>query len=140
MKKNRVVVVGSGRLGSNIATELSQLGQDVLIIDKKASSFRQLGDSFSGYDVVGDATDLSILEIDTFIEETNEVIIATDNDNVNLFIAHICYYIYHVPHVYVRFSDTDKGKLIENTTIQAIYPFILSFDDFMRKRKSGDLT
>jgi len=136
MKRNKTVVIGSGRLGANIAAKLSDLGNDVLIIDKDGSSFRKLSETFSGY-VVGDATDLGILENEAFIKEAKEVIITTDSDNVNLFIAHICFFIYDVPNIYVRFSDTDKGKLIEHTTIRAIYPFILSIEDFMEKRVGG---
>jgi trk system potassium uptake protein TrkA len=139
MKKNKTLVIGSGRLGASIAGKLSDLGNDVLIMDKDGSSFRKLDDTYSGYDVVGDATDLSVLENEALIHEANEVIITTDSDNVNLFIAHVCFYIYDVPHIYVRFSDTDKGKLIENTTIQGIYPFTLSIEDFMEKRKESQV-
>lgn len=135
MKRNKSLVIGSGRLGASIATTLSDLGDDVLIIDKDGSSFRKLSDAYSGYDVVGDATDLFILENEAYINEAKEVIITTDSDNVNLFIAHLCFYIFDVPHIYVRFSDNDKGILIENTTIKTIYPFILSVEDFFRKRQ-----
>lgn len=134
MKRNKSLVIGSGRLGASIATMLSDLGDDVLIIDKDGSSFRKLSDTFSGYDVVGDATDLSVLENEALIYEAKEVVIVTDSDNVNLFIAHLCFYLYDVPHIYVRFSDNDKGKLVEHTTIQTIYPFILSIEDFQAKR------
>lgn len=137
MKKNKSVVIGSGRLGASIAAMLSNAGNDVLIIDKDGSSFRKLSDTYSGYDVIGDATDLSILENEALIKEAKEVIITTDSDNVNLFIAHLCFYLYDVPNIYARFSDTDKGKLIESTTIKAIYPFILSIDEFMTMRKES---
>jgi trk system potassium uptake protein len=135
MKKNKSVVIGSGRLGASIAAMLSNAGNDVLIIDKDGSSFRKLSDTYSGYDVIGDATDLSILENEALIKEAKEVIITTDSDNINLFIAHLCFYLYDVPNIYARFSDNDKGKLIVNTTIKAIYPFILSIDEFMTMRK-----
>ena len=135
MKKNKSVVIGSGRLGASIAAMLSNAGNDVLIIDKDGSSFRKLSDTYSGYDVIGDATDLSILENEALIKEAKEVIITTDSDNINLFIAHLCFYLYDVPNIYARFSDNDKGKLIVNTTIKAIYPFILSIDEFMTMRE-----
>lgn len=137
MKKNKSVIIGSGRLGASIAAMLSDAGNDVVIIDKDDTSFRKLADTFGGYDVIGDATDLSILENEALIKEAKEVIITTDSDNVNLFIAHLCFYIIDVPHIYVRLSDTEKGKLIKNTTIQAIYPFILSIDEFMNMRKEN---
>lgn len=137
MKKNKSVVIGSGRLGASIAAMLSNSGNDVLIIDKDDSSFRKLADTFSGYDIIGDATDLSILENEALIKEAKEVIITTDSDNVNLFIAHLCFNIIDVPNIYVRLSDIDKGRLIENTTIKAIYPFVLSIDEFMKMREES---
>ncbi|MCF7924760.1 MAG: NAD-binding protein [Candidatus Izimaplasma sp.] len=136
--KNKILVVGSGRLGASIAGKLSTNGNDVVIIDKNSNSFRKLSDEFGGYDVVGDATDLYVLEAEALIKDINEVIITTDSDNVNLFIAHICFYIYNVPHIYVRLNDIDKGILIEDTSIKPIYPFSLSFDDYMQKRSERD--
>ncbi len=138
MKRNKIIVIGSGRLGANIATTLSLLDEDVLILDKNETSFRKLSDEFSGYDVVGDATDLNVLENDAFIREAKEVVIVTNNDNINLFIALICFHVYDVPFIYARFSDTDKGRLVVNTTIHPIYPFTLSLEDYLSKRKKGD--
>lgn len=135
--KNKVLIVGSGRLGASIAGKLSAKGLDVVIVDKDATSFRKLDEEFGGYDIVGDATDLFILENEVLIHEVNEVIITTDSDNVNLFIAHICFYVYDVPHIYVRLNDNDKGILLNNTTIKPIYPFSLSFEDYMNKRNEN---
>lgn len=139
MKKNRnkILIIGSGRLGASIAGKLSAAGLDVVIIDKDVSSFRKLDDEFGGYDIVGDATDLFVLENEVIINEVNEVIITTNSDNVNLFIAHICFYIYDVPHIYVRLNDNDKGILLKNTTIKPIYPFSLSFEEYMKKRSEN---
>ncbi|MCD4826969.1 MAG: NAD-binding protein [Acholeplasmataceae bacterium] len=130
MKRNKFVVIGSGRLGSNIATSMSELGEDVIIIDAVDDSFRKLQESFSGYQVVGDATDLTILE-NSYIKHAKTVVITTDSDNVNIYLAHICFYVYNVPKIFVRLSDTDKGKLLEGTSIKAIYPFNLSYSEFM---------
>lgn len=130
MKRNKFIVIGSGRLGSNIATSMSELGEDVIIIDAQDDSFRKLQESFSGYQVVGDATDLTILE-NSYIKHAKTVVITTDSDNVNIYLAHICFYVYNVPKIFVRLSDTDKGKLLEGTTIKAIYPFNLSYSEFM---------
>ncbi len=129
MKRNKFVVIGSGRLGSNIATKMSEKGEDVIIIDATDDSFRKLQESFSGYQVVGDATDLSVLT-NAFIKQAKTAVITTDQDNVNIFLAHVCYYVYNVPKIFVRISDNDKGKLLEGTNIKAIYPFTLSLTEF----------
>lgn len=138
MKRNKFIVIGSGRLGSNIATQMSEMGEDVIIIDATDDSFRKLQESFSGYQVVGDATDLSILE-NSYIKHAKAVVITTDSDNVNIFLSHICYYIYNVPNIFVRLADTDKGKLLEGTSIKAIYPFTLSLTEFMSLYEEEEL-
>lgn len=130
MKKNKFIVIGAGTLGSHIAATMSKSGHDVIVIDITEDSFRRLDESFSGYNVVGDATDLSVLESSN-IKEAKSVVLTTDDDNVNIYLAHVCFYIYNVPKVFVRLSDTDKGKLLEGTTIKAIYPFHLSFNEFI---------
>ncbi len=137
MKKDKILVIGCGRLGASIATKLSDLGFDVVMLDKSDDSFRKLDDNFGGYTVVGDATDQFVLESDDLIHEVKEVIITTDSDNINLFISHLCFFVYDIPKIYVRFSDTSKAKLIEHTTIEAIYPFILSLEDFLKKRNGS---
>jgi len=137
MKRNKFIVIGSGRLGSSIAAKMSELGEDVLIVDSNDDSFRKLNETFSGYEVVGDATELMVLE-NAYIKQAKTVVITTNNDNINLFLSHVCYYIYDVPEIYVRLSDTDKGRLIEGTTIKAIFPFNLSLEEFMRLTKEEE--
>ncbi|MDY0338375.1 MAG: NAD-binding protein [Acholeplasmataceae bacterium] len=134
MKRNKFIVIGSGRLGGNIATKMSEAGEDVIVIDATEDSFRKLQESFSGYQVVGDATDMTVLE-NAYIKQAKTVVLTTDSDNVNIFLAHVCYYIYNVPNIFVRLEDTDKGKLLEGTAIQAIYPFKLSFNEFIELSK-----
>lgn len=133
--KNKIIVIGAGKLGASIAKELSNRNEDVLVIDLNEVAFNKL-DDFSGFTITGDATDLNVLE-KYGVKDAKIIIITTDDDNVNLFLSHVCFYIYDVPQIHVRLSDSDKGKLIENTTIKAIYPFNLSLDYFFKAKESG---
>ncbi|MFP4177427.1 MAG: potassium channel family protein [Acholeplasmataceae bacterium] len=138
MKRNKLVVIGSGRLGATIAAKMSEKGEDVIIVDLRQDSFRKLRDTFSGYQVIGDATDIAVLE-DAFIKEAETVVIATNYDNVNIFIAHVCSKILNVPRIVVRLSDADKGELLEGDDIQIIYPFNLSLNAFIQlNERSGE--
>ena len=130
--KNKIVVLGCGRLGSSIANNASARGENVIVVDTISSSFERLEDSFSGYKIVGDATDPSFLENEAYIKTAREVAITTGDDNVNLFLAHLCATIYGVPSVYVRFDDPDKSALIAGMpSVRAIYPFELSINKFL---------
>jgi len=129
--RNKTLVIGCGRLGAGVANRASAKGENVICIDQKEASFGRLDDTFSGYKVIGDATDMNTLEEDCYISSCQEVIITTGDDNVNLFLAHVCALIYEVPHVYVRFEDPDKGTLVAGfSRIKAIYPFDLSMNKF----------
>ena len=134
--RNKTMVIGSGRLGSNIASHLAEQGNLVDIIDKDQTAFRKLPDDFSGNIILGDATEMEVLEA-VNPENVERVVIVTGNDNVNIYIAHLALNFFDIPKIYIRLFDTSKGKLIENTRIQVIYPFNLSIEAFM-KLEAGD--
>lgn len=137
MKKNKTIVIGCGRLGSGIATKLSSEGRNVIIIDKSDSSFRRLGDGFNGYTIVGDATDVDFLK-ENFILETNTLIITTEDDNTNIFLADIALNIFNVENIIIRLNDPSKEKIIDTDKIKTIFPFKLSFDAFNEIYEDGD--
>jgi trk system potassium uptake protein TrkA len=137
--KNKIVILGCGRLGSSIANNASARGENVIVVDPIASSFERLDDSFSGFKVTGDATDTQLLEDDAYIKTAREVAVVTGDDNVNLFLAHLCAIVYEVPHVYVRFDDPEKSALIANIpNVRAIYPFELSMNKFSNLESEDD--
>jgi trk system potassium uptake protein TrkA len=132
MKKTKAIVIGAGRLGSYIASRLSEDGYEVIIIDKDSDSFRKLNENYSGFKYVGDAVDSDVLE-QAGISLANLVVATTDNDNTNIFISHIASMIYFVDNVFLRLNDIEKSTLIEQTNIKAIYPFKLSLEAFYRQ-------
>jgi len=127
--RNKVLIIGCGRLGANIAALASEKGQNVIVVDRNHNSFDRLPESFSGYRVTGDATDLSLLE-EAYIKTAKEVVITTGDDNVNLFLAHVACLIYEVPSIYVRLDDPERGALLNGLKVRAIYPFELSINKF----------
>ena len=137
ISKNTVVVIGIGRLGASIAKELSSDGESVLCVDANPLSFNKLED-FSGFTELGDATDLEFLKkLD--ISRAKSIIITTDSDDVNIFLGHVCFMIFNSLSIYIRLSDSNKSKLLKGTPINAIYPFLLSLDDFMNKFKGENI-
>lgn len=129
MKKDQIIVIGCGRLGSYIASELSVAGKDVTIIDQDDDSFRKLSETYAGYKAIGDAIDVDVLE-EAGIKQAKMVIVTTNNDNTNIFIGQIASMIYYVDDVVIRLGDTEKGSLLEQTNIKTIFPFELSMKRF----------
>lgn len=137
--RNKILIIGCGRLGAIIADRASARGENVIVLDQEESSFKKLDDAFTGFKVTGDATDINLLKEDCYIDSVEEAIIVTGNDNVNLFLSHLFGMIYKIPKVYVRFDDPDKDILITGIpNVKAIYPTDLSANKFFSIEAEGD--
>ena len=135
--RNKTIVVGCGRLGASIASYASSQGEDVIVLDSRKDAFTKLSETFSGYTIACDATEIDELE-DAGIRDARELILTTGDDNINLYLAHLCLAKYNVPYIYVRFDDPEKGFLIQGMPIKAIYPFQLSRDRFSLLQQGDD--
>ena len=127
--KNKTLIVGCGRLGSSMANKCSLERKNIIVLDKDPDAFDRLSDSFGGFTIVGDTTDLSTLE-EAYISSAKEVIITTGDDNINVFLAHVARKIYDVPEIYVRLDNPENEVLLKGMSIKAIFPFELSYDKF----------
>ena len=128
-KKQNIIVVGCGQLGSTLAEYLCEDNNNVTIIDSNESSFRRLSPNFGGFILCGDAMDIEILT-QAKIEDADVVIAATDNDNINIFIAQIAKEIYSVPQVISRLYDIKREGVYKEFGIKTICPSVLSAEAF----------
>lgn len=123
--KNYTIIVGCGSLGANIANELSNEGNNVLIIDESNDSFRRLAPNFGGLSVVSDGTDLDVLR-DAKMETASTVIAVTNDDNTNIMIAQIARELFGVGHVIARLYDPSCETVYKKLGISTICPSALS--------------
>lgn len=130
-KSKSVLITGCGRLGGSIAGALSEQGYKVTVIDPDKESFRKLPPTFSGFQIVGDATDLDVL-VNAGIKDTDILMATANRDNVNSMIAQIGSVIYGLKQIYLRLYDMDKQKLVEGLNIHPIFPAKLSIKEFER--------
>lgn len=99
-----VIIVGCGRVGSQLATMLSQEDNNVTVIDNDPASFANLGGDFNGATVRGVGFDEDTL-IKAGIETCDVVAAVTQLDNTNLMICEVADKLYHVKHVVARLSN-----------------------------------
>lgn len=99
-----VVVVGCGRVGSDLAYRLFQKGCEVVVIDHREEAFAHLPPDFRGRTLEGEGLSQDILHR-AGIEEANAVAAVTDSDAVNAVIAHVASVEYEVERVVVRNND-----------------------------------
>lgn len=118
----KVIILGSGRVGSAIATSLAAAGHDVSVIDNDPDSLIRLGgDDFAGHFFVGEAMDPDVLER-AGIQQADAFIASTDDDNINVVIAQIAQRRYAVRNVVVRVFDPDKAAFYEARGLHVVCP------------------
>ncbi|MDU2197917.1 MAG: NAD-binding protein [Peptostreptococcaceae bacterium] len=124
-----IIIVGCSRFGTNIATELSLSGRDVVIIDINENSFRKLSANYSGFKVVGYATDIdTLMEVDIY--KATMLIAATNDDDVNIMISLIAKNILNIDTVITRLYDNEKEVVYEGLDIKIIRPTTLTINEF----------
>ncbi len=125
------VIIGCGRLGASLATELSNANLDVLIIDSDKSAFRKLSPAFGGLTLIGDASDYKVLE-EAQIKKATTVIVVTNNDNTNIMVAQICKMNFGISRVILRLYDPERKCICSDMGLETISPVILSIDEISR--------
>jgi trk system potassium uptake protein len=105
-----VIIVGCGRVGSELAKLLSSEGHNVVIIDKSRSSFDRLGNTFNGLTMVGNGFDLELLK-QVGIEKADAFCAVTNGDNTNLISAQVAKKIFRVPKVLARVYDPQRAHI-----------------------------
>jgi len=105
-----VIIVGCGRVGSELAKLLSGEGHDVVVIDKKSEAFKRLGDTFNGLTMLGSGFDLALLK-QVGIEKADAFCAVTDGDNTNLISAQVAKKIFSVSKVFARVYDPQRAHI-----------------------------
>lgn len=105
-----VIIVGCGRVGSELAKLLSSEGHDVVVIDKTEDSFERLGSAFNGLTLVGNGFDLNLLK-QAGIDKCDAFCTVTNGDNTNLISAQVAKKIFKVPKVIARVYDPQRAHI-----------------------------
>ncbi len=125
----RLVIVGCGRVGSQIAANMDRQGHDVVIVDRDPNAFSRaanrgvLGNSFKGDQVVGNGTDVDVLKR-AGIERADGFVAVTEGDNRNIMASQIAKDVYKVPHVVARIYDPERAEAYEKLGLHTICPTI----------------
>jgi len=117
----KAIVIGSGRVGSAVALQLSGSGWDVTVIDENEDALGRLGDSWTGGFLVGHGMDLQLLR-EAGIEEAEAVVVTTDGDNSNLVIAQAAQKHFEVPTVIVRVLDPARAQFYAARGMRIVCP------------------
>ena len=133
---SNVIVVGCGRVGSQLANMLSDNGSNVCVIDKNADAFANLGRNFNGSTVQGVGFDEDVL-LRAGVEECDVLAAVTQFDNANLMCAEVANHLFGVPHVISRLYNPDHERAYMQLGIDYVCGTSLVAEDVFSKIVSG---
>jgi trk system potassium uptake protein TrkA len=128
----RVVVVGCGRVGSELATMLSREGHDVAVIDKNPRALERLDINWGGKGVVGFGFDRDALE-EAGVVDAHALAAVTNGDNSNILTARIAKETYLVPNVVARIYDPRRALIYRRLGIPTVATVTWTVDQVLRR-------
>ena len=102
-----VIIGGCGRVGAELADQLSDEGHDVVVLDVDDASFARIGPRFNGESLVGDVTDKDLM-VRAGIERADALAAVTQSDNSNLMAVQIARQLFEVPHTVARLFNPQR--------------------------------
>lgn len=127
-----IIIIGCGRLGSELARELSDGGHDVAVVDRDPKRLAALGSGFNGQVVRGVEFDGDVLE-QAGIRQADYLLAVTPDDSVNITVCLAAGRIYHVRRIIARISSPAKAPVYETLGIETVHPTRLAVDLLTRK-------
>jgi trk system potassium uptake protein TrkA len=120
-----VVVVGCGRVGSQLATMLSVEGHNVTVIDRNDEAFKRLGSTFNGVTITGLGFDEAAFAA------------VTDLDNTNLMSAEVARKLFGVPHVVTRLYNPQRERTYQQLDLDYVCGTTLVAESLLEKIHAG---
>src|SRR5438045_3358463 len=117
----KALIIGCGRVGSSVATQLDRDGWNVVAVDEKEEALNRLGSHWGGGFVVGHGMDVDILR-EAGIEEADAVVVATNGDNTNLVIGQVAQKRFDVQCVVVRVLDPARADFYRELGLRTVSP------------------
>jgi trk system potassium uptake protein TrkA len=132
----RVIIVGCGRVGARVATELDQRGETVTVIDISARAFGRLPASFGGETVRGNGTDEDTMRT-AGAEQADLVMTLTEGDNRNALAAQLAKHTFGVPRVIAKINDPLRGEAYRALGLETICRTVILGDALVTAAVEG---
>ena len=132
----KIIVVGCGRVGAELAPQLEQAGHNVTVLDKFAEAFHRLPATFSGRRIAGSGFDRDDLA-SAGIADADAVAAVTSGDNTNILTARIAREVYEIPRVVARIYDPRRAIIYERLGIPTVATVTWTTDQILRRLEPG---
>jgi trk system potassium uptake protein len=126
-----VVIMGCGRVGSELAARLEASSHTVAVIDKNPAAFRMLRYGFKGEKVEGYGFDDDVLR-QAGIERAEAFAAVSSGDNSNIVAARLARERFDVPRVVARIYDPRRAEIYQRLGIPTVATVKWTTDQVMR--------
>ena len=114
-----IIIMGCGRVGSQVSQLLVRQGHAVTVIDHDANALAKLGKDFKGKVVEGLGFDRNVL-VEAGVETAEGFVAASASDNANIVAARIARNIFRVPRVVARLYDPVRAEVYHRLGLTTI--------------------
>lgn len=97
----RIIILGAGQVGGNLAEQLASEDNDITVVDKNAERLRLLGERLDIRTLVGHASYPSILR-QAGADEADMLVAVTSSDEVNMVACQVAHTLFNTPHRLAR--------------------------------------
>jgi trk system potassium uptake protein TrkA len=100
-----IIIAGGGKVGSSVVRSLLAMGHEVTLIEQRRDRFERLEAEFGHVAMLGDATEIHVLERAGVARPPDLLLAVTGDDEDNLVISQIAREGYAVQKVIARVND-----------------------------------
>jgi len=114
----RVLIIGGGRVGTELAERLEERGENVVLIEERKSAAEALRDE--GFSVrEGDGTDVELLRT-AGAERSKIIVAATGDDDTNLLVAQLAESTFGTETIITRVNEPENVDAFEELGVETI--------------------
>ncbi len=111
--------MGCGGVGTLVATTLSQVGHDVVVLDSNPESFRRLSEELKRKAIVGDGTQREVL-MTAGIGEVEVFVAVSSSDTANALASQMAKHVFQVDKVVCRINDPANYAMYTDLGLDAV--------------------